>query len=125
MEAGTNAATVGSLASQEPIVQLTRNAADQVRSMLSSKPENAGKHLRVYVEQGGCSGMQYGLTFDESRDGDHIERFFDVQVLVDAVSAQYLQGTVIDFQDTLNDGGFKMSNPKAKQNCGCGRSFGT
>ena len=125
MDAATDTDTDRTRTGQEPIVRLTPSAADQVRSMQSSQPENAGKHLRVFVEQGGCSGLQYGLTFDQPREGDIIERFFDVQVLVDAVSAQYLQGTVIDFHDTLNDSGFKMSNPKAKENCGCGRSFGT
>lgn len=106
-------------------VNLTRNAADQIKSMHEHQPENAGKPLRVYVEAGGCSGMQYGMTFDERREGDQHAEFHGVGVLVDPVSAEYLQGTVIDFVDSLNDGGFKISNPRARQSCGCGRSFET
>lgn len=105
------------------VVTLTESAVEQVRVLRDSKPEDAGKPLRIYVEKGGCSGMQYGMVFDEPRDGDAIARFGGIDVLVDAFSAEYLRGTVIDFQDTLNDGGFKMSNPNATHNCGCGRSF--
>ena len=105
------------------VVRLTPEAAEQVKSMLSSQPEHAGKSLRVYVENGGCSGLQYGLTFDQGRDGDLVADFFGVRVLVDAESSSYLHGTVIDFSDGLNDGGFRISNPNARQSCGCGRSF--
>lgn len=104
-------------------VSLTKNAADEIQSMRNKQPENAGKVLRIYVEAGGCSGLQYGMTFDEKREGDHHTEFHGVGVLVDPVSAEYLQGTVIDFVDSLNDGGFKISNPRARQSCGCGRSF--
>jgi len=90
---------------------------------MHAKPENAGKHLRVYVEKGGCSGMQYGMTFDERRDGDQLAAMHGVTVLVDAFSATYLRGTVVDFSDALTDGGFKITNPNAKQSCGCGKSF--
>ena len=86
-------------------------------------PENAGKSLRVYVEQGGCSGMQYGMVFDEPRDGDLTGGKLGVSVYVDAISAQYLRGTVIDFSDDLTSGGFKIINPNAKESCGCGKSF--
>lgn len=105
-----------------PIIQVTENAAAEVKSM-RAKPENAGKHLRVYVEQGGCSGMQYGMTFDEQREGDQVAEMHGVTVLVDAFSAAYLRGTVVDFSDALSDGGFKITNPNAKQSCGCGKSF--
>lgn len=90
---------------------------------MHAKPENAGKHLRVYVEKGGCSGMQYGMTFDEQREGDNLAEMHGVTVLVDAFSANYLRGTVVDFSDALTDGGFKITNPNAKQSCGCGKSF--
>lgn len=106
----------------QPVIQITENAAAEVKSM-RAKPENVGKHLRVYVEQGGCSGMQYGMTFDEPRDGDNRTEMHDVTVLVDAFSADYLRGTVVDFSDALTDGGFKITNPNAKQSCGCGKSF--
>jgi iron-sulfur cluster assembly accessory protein len=106
----------------ETILTLTPRAAAEVKDILT-KPENAGKNFRVYVEQGGCSGMQYGMVFDEKRDGDFASGQLDVTVLVDAISAQYLRGTVVDFSDELTGGGFKITNPNAKESCGCGKSF--
>jgi iron-sulfur cluster assembly accessory protein len=106
----------------EPVVVLTESAAEEVSSLLS-KAENAGKNLRVYVEQGGCSGLQYSMTFDEKRPDDLAAEFHGVAVLVDPFSAQYIQGAVVDFSDSLTNGGFKISNPNARQSCGCGKSF--
>ena len=108
----------------ENLVGLTENAVQEVKSLLA-QPDNAGKQFRVYVEQGGCSGMQYGMIFDEQRDGDIVGEQSGVRVLVDAFSAQYLRGTQVDFSDALTGGGFKISNPNAKQSCGCGKSFQT
>lgn len=104
------------------IVGLTERAAGECRALLA-QPENAGKKFRIYVEQGGCSGMQYGMVFDEQRDGDFASEQHGVPVVVDPVSAQYLRGTVVDFSDALTSGGFKISNPNAKESCGCGKSF--
>jgi iron-sulfur cluster assembly accessory protein len=106
----------------ESVVGLTPRAGEECKSLLSL-PENAGKNFRVYVEQGGCSGMQYGMVFDEKRDGDFVAEENGVTVLVDPISANYLRGTVVDFSDALVGGGFKISNPNAKQSCGCGKSF--
>jgi len=106
----------------ETVVAVTPRAAEEITAMIAL-PENAGKSLRVYVEQGGCSGMQYGMVFDEPRDGDLTGGKFGVSVYVDAISAQYLRGTVIDFSDDLTAGGFKITNPNAKESCGCGKSF--
>ena len=108
--------------SAEKVVLLTASALAEVKSLLT-KPENAGKHMRFYVEQGGCSGMQYGMTFDEQRDGDRVSANDGVTILVDAISADFLRGTVVDFSDALTAGGFKISNPNAKESCGCGKSF--
>lgn len=110
------------IATAEPTISLTENAVAEVKSLLT-KPENAGKNLRLYIEQGGCSGMQYGMVFDEKRDGDLVSEADSVAVLVDPISANYLRGTVVDFSDSLTAGGFKISNPNAKQSCGCGKSF--
>jgi len=104
------------------IISLTAGAAEETKALLA-KPENAGKMLRIFVEQGGCSGMQYGMVFDEKRDGDLVADEHGVTVLVDPFSAQYLRGTVVDFNAALSGGGFKISNPNAKQSCGCGKSF--
>jgi len=106
----------------EPVVQLTPAAAGEVKSLLQ-KPENVGKILRVFVEQGGCSGMQYSLTFDERRPDDSTAEMHGVAVVVDPFSAQYIRGAIVDFNDSLTAGGFKISNPNAKQSCGCGKSF--
>ena len=104
------------------VVGLTARAAAECKLLLAL-PENTGKNFRVYVEQGGCSGMQYGMIFDEKRDGDVASERDGVMVLVDAISAQYLRGTVVDFSDELTGGGFKITNPNAKESCGCGKSF--
>jgi iron-sulfur cluster assembly accessory protein len=104
---------------------LTESAAGEIKAKLAADPQNAGKALRVYVEKGGCSGMQYGMTFDEKREGDFAGEFFGVAVVVDAFSAEYVRGTVVDYSDALTGGGFKITNPKAAESCGCGRSFHT
>jgi iron-sulfur cluster assembly accessory protein len=104
------------------VVNLTESAAKQIKEMLAN-PENAGKNLRVYVEGGGCSGLQYGMVFDEKRPDDASTDFHGVSVLVDPFSAGYLRGATIDFSDSLTGGGFKISNPNARQSCGCGKSF--
>ena len=105
----------------ESVLSLTPAAAEEVKSMLTL-PENAGKILRVYVEQGGCSGMQYSMVFDEKRPDDFAVEMHGVSVLVDPFSAKYLRGTGVDFSSALTGGGFKLSNPNAKQSCGCGNS---
>ena len=107
----------------ETVVSLTPSAAEQVRTMLANEKDSNGKRLRVYVEKGGCSGMQYGMVFDEQREGDLAGEFHGVGVLTDPISAQVLRGCVIDFKEELSGGGFKISNPNAKQSCGCGKSF--
>ena len=106
----------------EPVVEITENAAAEVKTLLQ-KPENAGKMLRVFVEEGGCSGMQYSMIFDEQRPDDLASRMHGVAVLVDPFSAQYIRGARVDFNESLTGGGFKISNPNARQSCGCGKSF--
>ena len=107
----------------ESVVRLTENAASHIKEMLAEQPENAGKLLRIYVEDGGCSGLQYGLTFDEKRENDLVADWFGLSVLVDPFSSNYLRGSIVDFSDSLTGGGFKITNPNARQNCGCGKSF--
>ena len=109
--------------SSAPVVSLTDAAAEQLRSMLTNNSENSGKLFRVYVEDGGCSGMQYGMTFDQQRDGDTVSQNAGLTVLVDSFSATYLRGAVVDYSDALVGGGFKIVNPNARQSCGCGKSF--
>ncbi len=108
--------------STDSVITLTPSAAEEVKNILT-QPENAGKTLRIYVEQGGCSGMQYSMVFDEKRPDDLSTEMHGVSALVDPFSAKYLRGTVVDFSHDLTGGGFKISNPNAKQSCGCGKSF--
>jgi iron-sulfur cluster assembly accessory protein len=107
------------------VVTLTASAAVEVKSLLA-QPGNRGKSLRVFVEQGGCSGMQYSMTFDEKRPDDVSVEMHGVSVLVDPFSANLIGGAVVDFSDDMTSGGFKISNnPNARQSCGCGKSFQT
>ena len=107
---------------QMVLVTLTSNAVAQLRALRVAE-EGGDRPLRLYVESGGCSGMQYGMTFDEFREGDALIRIEDVSVVIDAFSATYLKGTQVDYSDALTGGGFKISNPNAKESCGCGKSF--
>jgi iron-sulfur cluster assembly accessory protein len=104
---------------------ITKAAAAQIKHLGEQDPANSGKYLRVYVEKGGCSGMQYSMVFDEKRPDDLVTEMHGVSVLVDAFSAQYVRGSMVDFSDALTGGGFKISNPNARQSCGCGKSFET
>lgn len=107
---------------QEPLIRLTPAAETELRAWLA-RPEYAGKHLRVYVEEGGCSGMQYALTFDEQREGDLISEQAGLRVLVDSFSAQFLRGSTVDYSPALTGGGFRLHIPAARESCGCGKSF--
>jgi iron-sulfur cluster assembly accessory protein len=112
-----------SVATTEIVVSLTANAAAEAKTLLDKEADGGKKGLRVFVEAGGCSGMQYGMVFDERRESDLCSLFSGVPVFVDPISADYLRGTVVDFNDSLTGGGFKISNPQARQSCGCGKSF--
>jgi iron-sulfur cluster assembly protein len=107
----------------ESVISVTESAASQIKHLIEDSPENTGKHLRVYVEQGGCSGKQYGMVFDEKRPDDLMAEMLGISVLVDPISAGHVRGSVLDFNDSLTGGGFKISNPNARQSCGCGKSF--
>jgi len=111
------------VAENSVVVSLTESAANHIKTLLAKEKASPGKALRVFIENGGCSGMQYGMVFDDRRDGDFSAEFHGVAVLVDPFSATYLRGSVIDFKDELNAGGLKIANPNARQSCGCGKSF--
>ncbi len=106
-----------------PIVDVTGVASKKMHEILSQEAM-AGKGVRIYVEGGGCSGFQYGFAFDEAKDTDFrlpMKEGFDV--LVDTFSMNYLRGAQVDFVDTIEGSGFKISNPNATSTCGCGSSF--
>jgi iron-sulfur cluster assembly accessory protein len=109
--------------SQEPImITLTENAAKHIGT-LQKEQNAAGKPLRVSVEAGGCSGMEYGMAFDEQKDGDELVSQDGVAVVIDPLSANFLKGSVIDYVDSLQGSGFKIQNPNVHSSCGCGKSF--
>ncbi|MEO6244273.1 MAG: iron-sulfur cluster insertion protein ErpA [Opitutaceae bacterium] len=103
-------------------ITLTVRAANQVRSM-HAELNAPQKRLRVLVESGGCSGFQYGMSFDEPKPDDELLESEGVAFLVDPASLAYLQGSAIDFDDGLHGKGFEIKNPNAESTCGCGKSF--
>lgn len=91
---------------------------------LFAEENNPNIKLRVFVQGGGCSGFQYGFTFDETQGEDDFDfEAGDVRVLVDSMSMQYLQGANIDYQESLQGASFVINNPQATTTCGCGSSF--
>ncbi|MEI8164966.1 MAG: iron-sulfur cluster insertion protein ErpA [Chloroflexales bacterium] len=108
-----------------PILSVSESASSHLQAMMSEKQLD-GYALRVYVSGGGCSGLEYGMTFDdETREGDSTFTAAGLRVVVDSISAGYLTGASIDYINELNNNGFKIDNPNAVSSCGCGKSFRT
>ena len=106
-----------------PTVHMTLAAAEKARELIAEEGHAALK-LRVYISGGGCSGFQYGFSFDEQQaDDDYVVEQAGVQLLVDALSMQYLNGATVDYVETLSAAQFVIKNPNAKTTCGCGSSF--
>ena len=109
-------------AAATPIV-FTDAAAAKVKALIEEEG-NPDLKLRVFVQGGGCSGFQYGFTFDEeTAEDDTTMEKNGVQLLVDAMSYQYLMGAQIDYKDDLDGAQFVIKNPNATSTCGCGSSF--
>lgn len=105
------------------MLQLTDRAVEKVKQLMSKEKKN-GHGLRVAVQGGGCSGFQYGLTYEQDgKENDHVLEFNGLRVFVDAMSHLYLEDVTIDYVDSLSGSGFKIENPKATGSCGCGSSF--
>jgi iron-sulfur cluster insertion protein len=105
-----------------PLV-FTESAAEKVRQLIVEEG-NDNLKLRVFVQGGGCSGFQYGFTFDEEvADDDTTMTRNGVTLLIDAMSYQYLVGAEIDYKDDLDGAQFVIKNPNATTTCGCGSSF--
>lgn len=101
----------------------TDAAANKVKNLISEE-ENPELKLRVYITGGGCSGFQYGFTFDEKvNEGDLIVENNGVQLVVDPMSLQYLIGGTVDYTEGLEGSRFVVNNPNASTTCGCGSSF--
>ena len=109
---------------QDAPLVFTDSAANKVRELLDEENNDALK-LRVYVAGGGCSGFQYGFTFDENEvEGDSAMSKNGVTLLVDPMSVQYLMGAEIDYVEGIEGAQFVIRNPNATTTCGCGSSFG-
>ncbi len=106
----------------QPILTLTPNAVTKLKSMAEADPQAKGKSVRIYLEAGGCSGYQYGFSFDDKKEGDNILTVGDMTILVDPQSAQQLKGSVVDYKEDFGGEGFAISNPNVKKSCGCGNS---
>ena len=104
-------------------IELTEKAANRVKAILSSEKKE-GFALRVAVTDGGCSGMNYNISFDDNQEEfDKVYEMHGVKIFCDLKSWLYVKGTTIDFSDDLLSGGFKIDNPNANRTCGCGESF--
>jgi len=105
------------------MITITTSAATRVRDLLIDEKDPDLK-LRIFVQGGGCSGMQYGFTFDQEQNEDDFDIEVDgVHFLVDSMSSQYLQGAEIDYTESVMGSEFKIKNPNAQTSCGCGSSF--
>jgi len=106
------------------MITLTESAVVKLKDLFVEE-NNPKLLLRVFVQGGGCSGFQYGFTFDEARNEDDFEVPAEVPVVVDSMSMQYLQGATIDYREDLMGASFSINNPQAQSTCGCGSSFST
>ena len=105
-------------------ILLTDKAASRLQEIIKSKGQELA--LRVMVRGGGCSGMEYGMALERNpRPDDNVLEAAGVKVVVDPGSLQYLDGSTIDYVDSLMGGGFAINNPNAASSCGCGQSFRT
>jgi iron-sulfur cluster insertion protein len=105
------------------MIEITESAKTKIIDLLLEE-NNPDLKLRTFVQGGGCSGFQYGFTFDEDQNDDDFEfPLGDHKLVVDSMSMQYLQGAVIDYKDDLMGANFSIKNPNAQTTCGCGSSF--
>jgi len=106
------------------MIAFTDRGAEKVREFLAAQDADAVlAGLRVGVRGGGCSGFQYQLAFDEQRENDAVFESHGLKLLVDRGSLQYVHGSEIDYEESLQGAGFKVNNPNVVAACGCGSSF--
>jgi iron-sulfur cluster insertion protein len=105
------------------MLKLSDSAKDKLKEIFLEE-DNPDTKLRVFVQGGGCSGFQYGFTFDEiANEDDFVVEDSDIKILIDAMSAQYLESAEIDYVEDITGSSFNIKNPNAKTTCGCGSSF--
>lgn len=105
------------------MIEITESAVSHLRELLVGRDSELRMGLRLQVTRGGCAGMQYEMKVDQVGEGDVVNERDGVAVMIDPESLKFLEGSVIDYEDGLNDSGFKVRNPKAARSCGCGTSF--
>ncbi|WP_052888707.1 iron-sulfur cluster insertion protein ErpA [Thermogemmatispora carboxidivorans] len=110
--------------SESGVVTLTPLAVEKIRELLQQE-NDPSLGLRIFVASGGCSGLQYGMTLDEEQEGDMVISQGDFKVLIDEMSLDYVNGSEIDYVDSLMGAGFTVNNPNAVTTCSCGHSFRT
>ena len=104
-------------------IEITENAVGKIAELLAEE-NNPSLKFRAFVQGGGCAGFSYGFTFDEAQnEDDFVIEKSNVTVLIDAMSMQYLTGSVIDYKEDLMGASFSIANPNAETTCGCGSSF--
>jgi iron-sulfur cluster assembly protein len=106
------------------MIEITDKGAEKVHEFLASQQADVNvAGLRVGVRGGGCSGFQYQLAFDEQRESDIVFQSHGLKLLVDGESLQFVSGSTIDYEESLQGAGFKVNNPNVVAACGCGSSF--
>jgi iron-sulfur cluster assembly protein len=107
------------------MVTLTDIAAEKVRTFIASQENGHAEvvGLRVGVRGGGCSGFQYALALDEKKDDDHVFDAAGIRVIVDPASLRYVDGSTVDYTESMMGSGFEVQNPNVVASCGCGSSF--
>ena len=112
-----------SVIDQPQLVKMNPGAIAKIKELIAEE-NNPELKLRMFVSGGGCSGMQYGFTFEEQANEDDFDLVFDgIHLLIDAMSSQYLQGADVDYTESLQGSQFNIKNPQAQTTCGCGSSF--
>jgi iron-sulfur cluster assembly protein len=106
------------------MITISDKGAEKVHEFLAAQEADLGvAGLRVGVRGGGCSGFQYQLAFDEQRENDVVFESHGLKLLVDQESLQFVRGSTIDYEESLQGAGFKVNNPNVVAACGCGSSF--
>jgi len=107
------------------MITITESAAQKATTLINSSEtsDESELGLRMQVVGGGCSGFQYNLEFGTAKGTDKVFEFHGLKIFIDPRSTLYLAGSVLDYNDGLMDSGFKITNPNAKNTCGCGESF--
>ena len=123
MNESNDQSKLSAAASEDALLVFTDSAARKVQQLILEE-RNPELKLRVYISGGGCSGFQYGFSFDENVQEDDLSIVNDgITLLVDPLSLQYLEGAEVDYSESLQGAQFVIRNPNATTTCGCGSSF--